>query len=93
LIKEILLIDSKEKREKKLAEHTKVGKSYKKEIQDREKLIQDVETNLVREALKLPNKTHFDSPIGGEDKNEIIKVGGPEIRKDEWLKSHLEIAE
>jgi len=27
---------------------------------------------LVIEALKLPNKTHFDSPVGGEDKNKVV---------------------
>ena len=28
------------------------------------------------EALKLPNKTHFDTPIGDESKNEVLFVKG-----------------
>lgn len=50
-----------------MEQHTKVGKSYKKQVQDRENLIDELEAQLVQEALKLPNKTHIDSPVGGED--------------------------
>ena len=45
----------------------------KKDLSKREKLIEEIENQLVLEALKLPNKTHFDSPIGDESKNRVIK--------------------
>ena len=50
-----------------MTQHGKVGKSYKKQVNDREKLIESIEHELVLEALKLPNKTHVDSPVGGEE--------------------------
>lgn len=46
----------------------------KKDIQAREKLIDDLEGELVSEAMKLPNKTHPDTPIGGEHKNKLVKI-------------------
>jgi seryl-tRNA synthetase len=38
----------------------------------------------------LPNKTHIDSPVGGEDRNQVIKEGGPKIDTDRTM-SHLDI--
>ena len=40
-------------------------------------------------ALKLPNKTHIDSPIGGEEKNLEVTRGGPAIKERNF--SHLDI--
>lgn len=57
-----------------MGQHGKVGKCIKKEIQEREKVIDQLEAELVGEAMRLPNRTHPDSPIGGEDKNKVIKV-------------------
>lgn len=45
----------------------------------------------MREALKLPNKTHPDSPVGGEDKNEVLREVGVIPEFDFEPKSHLEI--
>lgn len=42
--------------------------------------------------MRLPNKTHFDSPIGGENENIEVYKGGPKIDHSKE-KSHLEIAE
>ena len=50
-----------------MREHGKTGKAYKKQVQEREKSIEEIERQLVDEALKLPNKTHVDSPVGGEE--------------------------
>ena len=52
--------------------HQKVGKDYKKQVQDREKASEEVESLLVREALKLTNRTHLDTPVGGEDANRVV---------------------
>ena len=68
-----------------------MGKSYKKQVHDREKTIDEVETQLVQEALKLPNKTHLDSPVGGEDRNQEVATGGPKIVKNSNPVSNLEI--
>ena len=43
------------------------------------------------EALKLPNKTHFDTPIGDESKNEVLFVKGKKPSFDFKPKDHLEI--
>lgn len=45
------------------------------------------------EALKLPNDTHHDTPIGGENSNKLIRKSKlkPEIKNKNL--SHLEIAE
>jgi len=69
LIKQILLIEQQKQREKKLEEHAAVGKDYKKDIAQREAELDEVEKQLVKEALRLPNKTHPDSPVGGENEN------------------------
>ena len=48
---------------------------------------------MVHEALKMPNKTHPDVPIGGEDKNKLLKeVDGKMNNLPEGL-SHTDIAE
>ena len=54
-----------------------------------------VEHELVEQALKLPNRTHLDSPVGDESKNRIVATGGPSIPSfSKALKppNHLEIA-
>ena len=55
--------------------------------------METVEHELVGQALKLPNKTHLDSPVGGEDKNIQVTSGGPPIDKTAKVHSHLEIGQ
>ena len=43
----------------------------------------------MQEALKLPNRTHLDSPVGAEDCNRVVEMSG-ECRKQTL--SHIEIA-
>ena len=57
-----------------MSQHGKVGKCMKKDVQSREKVIDDMEAQLVAEAMKMPNRTHPDSPIGGENNNKVIRV-------------------
>jgi len=47
----------------------------------------------VEQALKLPNKTHYDSPVGDESKNIEVATGGPPIDHSKEVFSHLEIAQ
>ncbi len=77
LTKQLVTIEDEALREGKLREHTKVGKTFKQQVQDREKTLEIVEHELVEQALKLPNKTHYDSPVGDESKNRQVASGGP----------------
>lgn len=43
--------------------------------------------------MKLPNKTHPDSPVGSERDNRIVKISEIPKRNVNQVKSHLEIGE
>ena len=70
-----------QEREEKLRAHTKVGKTYKLQVHEREQKLDTLEQELVEQALKLPNKTHYDSPVGDESKNRLVSEGGTELIK------------
>ena len=55
--------------------------------------MESVETELVEQALKLPNKTHLDTPVGGEEKNIEVAKGGPAVDDSAEAHSHLDIAQ
>lgn len=42
-------------------------------------MLDTLEHELVEQALKLPNKTHYDSPVGDESKNRIVKEFGTDL--------------
>ena len=52
-----------------------------------------VEHELVQQSLKLPNKTHYDSPVGDESNNKEVASGGPAIDRAKPAHGHLEIAQ
>lgn len=91
-LKNVLLIEDEDKKEKLMESHHKIGKSFKTDLQQREKDFEAIETQLIQEAMKLPNKTHPDSPVGSEDNNRIVKVVGQKP-KNSTGKGHLQIAE
>lgn len=72
--------------------HHKIGKSFKTDLHQREKDFEALEAQLIAEAIKLPNKTHPDSPVGGEENNKIVNVVGTKP-KTSTGKSHLQIGE
>ena len=72
-------------------QHAKVGKDYKKQVQEREHEIEEIEHTLVQEALKLPNRTHVDSPVGDEDQNRVVFQTGNRLMGEGRL-NHIEIA-
>jgi seryl-tRNA synthetase len=90
-LKNVLLIEDEGKKEKLVEQHHKVGKSFKNDLQQREKDLEDLEAQLIAEAMKLPNKTHPDSPVGSEANNRVVKVVG-ERRKTSG-RGHLQIGE
>ena len=64
----------------------------KKDVHSKEQTIDQLETQLVKEALKLPNKTHVDTPIGGEDSSITLKEVTP-LHVPRSKLTHVEIAE
>jgi len=69
------------------------GKKLKEDVSAKESGLEMVEKAWREEALKLPNMTHPDAPIGKtDDDNKVIDTVG-EIRKLEKPRSHVELAE
>ncbi|MCE9586207.1 serine--tRNA ligase [Candidatus Uhrbacteria bacterium] len=69
------------------------GKKLKEDVVAKEKDLEIVEKGWREEALKLPNMTHPDTPVGKTDNdNRVIDTVG-EIRKLENPRSHVELAQ
>jgi seryl-tRNA synthetase len=69
------------------------GKKLKEDVSAKESDLEMVEKAWREEALKLPNMTHPDAPVGKtDDDNKVIDTVG-EIRKLEKPRSHVELAE
>lgn len=69
------------------------AKKLKQQIQQKESKLLEIEKELLKEALKIPNDTHFNTPIGNEENAKLIKQIGEKIipTKDLSLKDHLTI--
>lgn len=64
---------------KKGLDVTHLIKDSKKHSEDIDKFLlhlNKIENQLMTEALQIPNLTHPDSPVGGEEKAEVLKVVG-----------------
>jgi seryl-tRNA synthetase len=70
-----------------------IGHTFKNDLKKYEDKLNEIEYNLMDEALKLPNKTHIDSPIGDETNNELLFVRGIKPQFDFEPMSHLQIGE
>lgn len=92
-IKFVKQIEDDQKRSEQLRRHQKVGVSFKNDLKEYEEKLNEIEEQLMRETFKLPNKTHPDTPIGTEDKSEVIFTKGTKPQFDFEPKSHLEIGE
>lgn len=71
-----------------------LAKDQKKHNQDIQKFqaeLADIELELMNEALKIPNLTHPDAPIGDETQAKIIKILGKKPDFDFKPLDHLEI--
>lgn len=73
--------------------HRKVGKDYKKHVQTAEQELVRIETELMDEALKLPNNTHPDVPVGSQNKVVFSKRTDSQEEAATKGLSHLEIAQ
>jgi len=82
-------------------EYAESGKSLDLLVKDQKKHNQDItkfqdelaiiEEKLMTEALKIPNQTHPDSPIGDESKANVLKTVGIKPEFDFEPMDHLEI--
>jgi seryl-tRNA synthetase len=64
---------------KKGGDTHQVSKDIKKHYDDISKFqieLSNIEKNLMNEALRVPNITHPDSPIGSEENAKVIKLVG-----------------
>jgi len=82
-------------------DYAKSGKSFDQLSKDQKKHINDIakfqeelvniEEELMTQALKIPNETHPDVPIGDESKSKILKVVGKQREFDFEPLDHLEL--
>lgn len=90
-LKQIKAIPHDSEREKQLDRHHSIGITFKKDVKRYEDELRELEGLLMREAFKLPNKTHPDTPIGDESKSQVIFTKGQKPVFDKEPLSHLEI--
>jgi seryl-tRNA synthetase len=74
------------KKKQMMTDMSKKGLDIKELVKDSKKHNDDIlkfseelayiENEMMTEALKIPNSTHPDSPVGGEEKSKIIKTVG-----------------
>lgn len=93
MIKNVQSIADDDKRTEQLRKYKNVGASFKRDLKDAEEGLKKLEYFLMDETLKLPNKTHPDTPIGEEDKSEVLFTRGTKPDFDFEPKTHLEIGE
>ena len=86
-----MAIDEDAKRTEQLRRYKNIGVTFKNDLKKYEDRLRIIEYNLMNETLKLPNKTDLDSPIGDEDKNEVLFVKGSKPQFDFKPKTHLEL--
>uniref|UniRef100_K3X3N2 serine--tRNA ligase n=1 Tax=Globisporangium ultimum (strain ATCC 200006 / CBS 805.95 / DAOM BR144) TaxID=431595 RepID=K3X3N2_GLOUD len=68
------------------------GQEIKKEIAACEDELADVQVRLEVEALKIPNDTHPDVPVGEEADSKIVALGGEKRQFDFTPKDHYDLA-
>ncbi|KAI9279088.1 seryl-tRNA synthetase [Sporodiniella umbellata] len=86
----IRLAKSKQERD----EHINKAKHWKEQLRQTEEKLLKVESELIGQALLVPNDTDPETPIGPEDNAKLLKtVGTPRNNNDFPLKDHLTIAE
>lgn len=81
---------SKEERETYISK----AKHWKEQLRQVEEKLVKIESELVNQALLIPNDTHPQTPVGPEANAKILKTVGTPRRSSEFsLKDHLTIAE
>ncbi|ORX99049.1 seryl-tRNA synthetase [Basidiobolus meristosporus CBS 931.73] len=68
------------------------AKVIKEALKEKETSFEELEKQLYKLALSIPNDTHPEAPVGEEKNAKVVKVVG-EPRKEDWkLKDHVELA-
>ncbi|MEK7540366.1 MAG: serine--tRNA ligase [Patescibacteria group bacterium] len=69
------------------------AKQLKEQVQQAEAELQTIETDWRNIWMTIPNLTHPDTPIGGEDKNKILHTWEKPTHFDFAPRTHLELGE
>lgn len=69
------------------------ARQLKEQVQQAETELQTVETEWKNIWITIPNLTHPETPIGGEDKNKILHTWGKPTHFDFAPRTHLELGE
>ena len=69
------------------------GKSLKEQIAALEGTVEEVQMELQREGQKIPNMTHPDVPVGGEECSTLLETVGSRPEFDFKARDHLELGE
>ena len=67
------------------------GKQLKAQVAENDSTLKDVETELYSEQSRLPNLTHPDAPIGGEEDAKVLRTWGEVPNFDFEAKDHTEL--
>ncbi|TWT56970.1 Serine--tRNA ligase [Thalassoglobus neptunius] len=67
------------------------GKQLKSQVADNESTLKEIETDLNAELSRLPNLTHPDAPIGGEEDAVVLRTWGKVPEFDFEPKDHVEL--
>ncbi|TYZ60172.1 hypothetical protein PybrP1_012081 [[Pythium] brassicae (nom. inval.)] len=68
------------------------GQELKREIAACEEELVAVQTRMEAEALKIPNDTHPDAPVGDESASRVVRVGGAKRAFNFAPKDHYDLA-
>ncbi|KAL4430935.1 hypothetical protein ABPG75_006191 [Micractinium tetrahymenae] len=69
------------------------GKEIKAELEGLEARLVQLEEELQREGQRLPNMTHPDVPVGGEDQSAVLQLVGQKREPGFPVKDHLQLGE
>ena len=69
------------------------GKQLREEISEAEAKLKEIEAELFAEQSRIPNMTHPDAPIGGEDDARVVRTWGEKPAFDFKPLDHVELAE
>jgi seryl-tRNA synthetase len=71
-----------------------LGKQLKERVTALEAELAETEQQLYAEAVRIPNRTHPDAPVGGEDQARLLRMAGkPRDFTDFSPKDHVELAQ
>jgi len=67
------------------------GKALKEELADAEQRVSSLYVQLEAEAARIPNSTHPDAPVGGEEQARVLKLVGEKPHFSFAARDHIQI--